>query len=464
MPSRQTSLSEEFKLLWRAVRVERSRFIIVQYNHYDLVRRVSQGLLERHPDRKLQRFDLQESIPQGFPHNLLQYSSGFLLLEHFERLFDPEYESERIALNQRRDAFSANDAIVIVFLPTGSVYLQTFAKQLPDLYSVVNPVIQLEQPLEKPERPSIEAFAYDRVDYTSREEAVKDLNRTQNRLNELPEGFENERLRAALYLDQGKAYRFLGEYDKAEEVMQQSLFSSRATGDRQLEGLSLHIIGEIHFAQGDYDTALQYLQQSLQIRREIGDRQGEGATLNNISQVYHAIRDYSTALQYLQQALGIAKEIGDRRGEGAALNNMSQIYMMRDEYAAALEYLQLSLQIQKEIEDRQGEGATLNNIGRMYTAFGDYDTALPYLQQSLTIRQEIGDISGMAVTLHNLGTLYFEQEHFELAVSPIFHAYRIFGQIGSPNAETSVGYLNAIAKKIGADKVKAIIAQLEQNE
>ncbi|MCB0612707.1 MAG: tetratricopeptide repeat protein [Lewinellaceae bacterium] len=86
----------------------------------------------------------------------------------------------------------------------------------------------------------------------------------------------------------------------------------------------------------------------------------------------------------------------------------------------------------------------------MYTSFGDYDTALQYLQKSLKIRQKIGDISSMAVTLHNLGTLSFEQEHFEQAVAPIFQAYRIFEQIGSPNAQSSLGYLNAIAEKIGA--------------
>jgi hypothetical protein len=58
--------------------------------------------------------------------------------------------------------------------------------------------------------------------------------------------------------------------------------------------------------------------------------------------------------------------------------------------------------------------------------------------------------------------MQFEQEHWEAAVPYIAQAYTIFNKIGSPNAKTSAGYLNAIIEKLGEARVQQILQQQNQ--
>ncbi|MFN7115715.1 MAG: tetratricopeptide repeat protein [Saprospiraceae bacterium] len=257
-------------------------------------------------------------------------------------------------------------------------------------------------------------------------------------------------------------YAAKGDYDAALNYLKKTLEIDREFKDRQGEGITLNNISQIYKVRGDYDTALHYLQQSLKIRQDIGDRPGEGTTLNNISQIYAAKGDSDSALRYLEQSLKITQDIGDRKGEGTTLNNISQIYAAKGDSDSALHYLQQSLKIQQDIGDRQGEGTTLNNIAGIHKDRGNYETALSYYQQSLDIRQNIGDINGVAITLWNIGDVYMKQGDFEAAVAPIWQAYQIFERIGSPNKDVSWRYLEAIAGKIGVEKVQQIIQQMNQ--
>jgi len=61
------------------------------------------------------------------------------------------------------------------------------------------------------------------------------------------------------------------------------------------------------------------------------------------------------------------------------------------------------------------------------------------------------------VTLHNIGTLSFDQEQYEAAIAPLYQAYQIFDKIGSPNKDTSGGYLQAIIEKIGEERFWEVV-------
>ncbi|MBK8703541.1 MAG: tetratricopeptide repeat protein [Saprospiraceae bacterium] len=140
---------------------------------------------------------------------------------------------------------------------------------------------------------------------------------------------------------------------------------------------------------------------------------------------------------------------------------MSVIAYAQGDYATALRYLEQSLKIQQEIGDRQGEGTTLNNISQIHKVKGDYATALRYLEQSLKIQQEIGDRMGTASTLHNMGAMLFDQQQLEAALPKLYQAYVVFDQIGSPNAEGTMQYLEVIVGQLGEDKVKDLLSQME---
>ena len=184
---------------------------------------------------------------------------------------------------------------------------------------------------------------------------------------------------------------------------------------------------------------------------------------SQIAALFYALSDYENAKRYLEEILIIDRQIGDKQDEATILNNISQIYHARGDYETALTYLQQSLSICQQIGNKEGEGATLNNIGQIYDARGDYKTALTYLQQSLSISQQIGDKSGEATSLHNIGATYLEQyQNIENALPLLWRAYLIFKQIGSPDANDTAKYLDAISQQIGIERYNQLIQSLPQ--
>ena len=142
------------------------------------------------------------------------------------------------------------------------------------------------------------------------------------------------------------------------------------------------------------------------------------------------------------------------------MNNLAANAYARGDYETARGYLEESLALFRKIGDKQGEGTTLNNLSGIYRNRKDYETALQYLEQSLRIQREIGDINGLAITLNNMAVIVFQHQGKPEEALPMFiQAYQIFKQIGSPNEQVPIPYLQVILLKIGGQRFNAISAQ-----
>jgi len=135
----------------------------------------------------------------------------------------------------------------------------------------------------------------------------------------------------------GHAHLGRGAYDKASTEYEHLLDQSQNSDDLE-EAKSLNNLGNVARARGEYEEAEEYLQESLEIKREIGDRQGEATSLNNLGIVARVQGEYDEAREYYQESLEIAREIGDRRGEATSLNNLGWVARVRGEYDEAREY------------------------------------------------------------------------------------------------------------------------------
>ena len=263
MTGLQTTLAEEFKLLWRATRQERARFMLVQYNHYDLVRQIQAEIQERYPERALHSFNLNSAIPEDFANELLAYESGFVSIENFEEIFKSTNERFAITLNQRRDAFREKNVVFLIFLPIGDTYLQQFSSHLPDLFSVVSPIIQLVQKQTVPSKGFSNFATAESTLYNNKAEAEADIARINLRLSQLEAVKENLRLKLALSFDLGKAYLFLGNFRKAKAiftaVMKESKQHLEAKDWTNVEAM----LGWTEYELGNYRKAEQLIKSAL---------------------------------------------------------------------------------------------------------------------------------------------------------------------------------------------------------
>lgn len=456
----EVAFARDLRLLTNALRHPTFRFIVIGHNRKSIITDVTAHIKATYPDRPYHELRLSGNTYREFIDGLKSFQEGIVVIPDFDWLFQPGNESICTGFNQRRDALAKLPIAMLCFVePSG---YRNLPKRLPDWWSLRSLELEFEREttgettqLLSPER------GISSLGGQKKEEKEAEIGRLLEQLA----GVESENKKLLLMLlDQiATLYYERSDYDNAKRYWEESLALAHEIGNKQGEGATLNNISQIYHARGDYETALTYLQQSLIISQQIGDKEGEGKTLNNISQIYDARGDHKTALTYLQQSLTIQQQIGDKEGEGATLNNISLIYDARGDYEMALTYLQQSLSICQQIGNKEGEGATLNNIGQIYDARGDYKTALTYLQQSLSISQQIGDKSGEATSLHNVGATYLEQyQNIENALPLLWRAYLIFKQIGSPDANDTAKYLDAISQQIGIERYNQLIQSLPQ--
>lgn len=75
--------------------------------------------------------------------------------------------------------------------------------------------------------------------------------------------------------------------------------------------------------QGDYDAANQYLQEALPLLRNSNDRINTSACLGNLGMLSEYRGDYTQARLYFLEALLIQKETGYRFYIAISLNNLA---------------------------------------------------------------------------------------------------------------------------------------------
>lgn len=135
---------EETKPLFRLLRTEAFRFIIVRYNHYSLVSRLKEDLLMHFPERQQNTIDARNIDYRVLVDSFYKAESGFFFIENFEEvLANCEIYS---GLNQRRDKLTMHPIALIVFLSTSTdeFYARQIMEKMPDLWSFRSLLLDLK--------------------------------------------------------------------------------------------------------------------------------------------------------------------------------------------------------------------------------------------------------------------------------------------------------------------------------
>jgi tetratricopeptide (TPR) repeat protein len=211
-----------------------------------------------------------------------------------------------------------------------------------------------------------------------------------------------------------------GDYESSRtwyEHVLATLSERTNTSDEEVQTYveALNGLGHIYRQRGDFDQAQASFERALALSRRSGHRKGEADALNNLGIVSRYQRQFPEALAYYQQALDLQRAIGDRAGEGASLGNMAQAIQGAGDYGQVETYLSRALEIQRAIGNRWNEINTWTDLGLLYQELGDLERAQECLQQGLAVSQKIGDEAGQAYILVNLGLVAHDQGNLERA-------------------------------------------------
>jgi tetratricopeptide (TPR) repeat protein len=117
---------------------------------------------------------------------------------------------------------------------------------------------------------------------------------------------------------------FRGEYEKSNELYQQSLKSGVESNFLWVIGRARRGLGILSRRHGNTEQAINHLTQALAAFRRLGDAREQARALTSLGRARHARGEYQTALSAHQEALTILESLNDRWRIVQALNDIGE--------------------------------------------------------------------------------------------------------------------------------------------
>ncbi|MBA4160328.1 MAG: serine/threonine protein kinase, partial [Gemmatimonadetes bacterium] len=260
----------------------------------------------------------------------------------------------------------------------------------------------------------------------------------------------------------GRTYQHLGQYDRAQPLLERALGLRRSTfgdGHSKVAESRSHL-ARLHHAHGHLDSAEVLFRRALHSQRDLpGVEQAQGArTLGGLALVLQDRGDYGQAELLAREALEVRRRVlGGKHAEVAeSLNDLAEILRRDGKYAAAEPLYREALALRRQLfgEDNPAVAESLHNLAYLLQLKGDLDAVEPLYRRALAIyRSVLGEEHRtVAGTTSNLGLLMFRTGKLDAADSLYREALamrrRLLGQ-EHPDVALSLGLLAAAQRRKG---------------
>jgi len=244
---------------------------------------------------------------------------------------------------------------------------------------------------------------------------------------------------ASAFLHLGIFYRELGDYQKALNLLNQSL-SIYQNHSRTHIGAArtMTYLGSVYKELGNFKKARDMFEKSLPIYKIYSKNDaGYAWSLGHLGAIYRDLGDNETAKTVLEQSLSMYKEHSTTHvGVARTLTYLSSIYKNLGDYTKAKQLIDEALHIyKKHFSDDYLEVAWASiYAGEIYKELGDYQKAKKALLQSLQIYEKNYGKNHVetARVLKVLGDTLLLENDIEAAEKLELRAFEIFQQHKHP--------------------------------
>ncbi|WP_338791134.1 tetratricopeptide repeat protein [Bernardetia sp. MNP-M8] len=299
--------TEEINLLFKALRTDGFRFVIVKYNHYSLVQKLKADVENKFPTRSSFTIDAEKTDYKTFVESYYNLKEGFFFVENFDKILEnPELYA---GINQRRDKLANYPIALIAFIsPSAPVlYARQIMEKMPDLWSFRSLMIELEKEQVKSEKISLENILEHNIKISSlggntREEKITELERLENVLKTIDRQNDTSLLESVLE-QKATLQTDLGRYNEAIETL--DLLIS-IVSDKEIKSKLLVNKGRIYVEIGHYEKALRTHKKSFGVANNLYSK---GNSLFHIGNTYLLIGNYSEALKNIKKSNKILEKL-----------------------------------------------------------------------------------------------------------------------------------------------------------
>ncbi len=142
-----------------------------------------------------------------------------------------------------------------------------------------------------------------------------------------------------LRIDYAMVLMMMGEFDRAETLMQESLQLSYRFGNYRMTAEALYNFGRLELATCRYKLAEEYIQKSIKLFTEFGETHDLAPRRAYLGKCYAALSDHTAACDQYRQALRSAQDHGENHIVYFCLMNIARSYFMEGQSEKALEIL-----------------------------------------------------------------------------------------------------------------------------
>jgi predicted ATPase len=165
-------------------------------------------------------------------------------------------------------------------------------------------------------------------------------------------------LYGAAVLSQGQ-----DDYERAMQLLEQSLELLRNCNDRRSIAGCLHTMGLVAWRQGEYSRCRTLLEQSLEIRYGLNDRTLVASSLADLGNILHETGEWNSGRTMMEEALKGFRAVQLASGIANALLFLGRAALREGEQSQAHIMLQESLGLFRELKFRLGAAYCLNDLG-----------------------------------------------------------------------------------------------------
>ncbi len=174
-------------------------------------------------------------------------------------------------------------------------------------------------------------------------------------------------------------------------------------------------IGILWRYDGDYNLSESVLQKSLSIFKDLNDKIGISEALINLGNVYLVMGILSKAEDMYEQVKQIGEHLQDNMMIARSYNNLGEVCRVRGDLFKASEYYEISLKLNNELGDPRSISISYINLGHVYRESGKWQQAENAYQRCLSLSQGVWVASGISEARYCLFDLYCLTDKLDLA-------------------------------------------------
>ncbi len=206
----------------------------------------------------------------------------------------------------------------------------------------------------------------------------------------------------------------IGQYEQAEEALNQSITLSNQVENIELAVSAIFILGWVSERQDDYGRAITHYQTAIELYETLSNSdfddqpyiiEREARAINNLGMVYLKQGNQTMAQTTLEQGIALLdtsdstqeQEISIERERSILINSLGEIYKVKGDHAGAWQSYLQAFQGAKKTNNEIGEIEALLNFGRLMEAQGQPNLAIFFYKQAIarieTIRENLQQLS-----------------------------------------------------------------------